>query len=268
MKENELQSENRIKQSFNLNPLVSVITVVYNGDLYLDMAIKSVLAQTYINIEYIIIDGGSIDKSIEIIKSYEKQFQDKNITYKWISEPDKGISDAFNKGISLASGNLIGIINSDDWLEPDAAENIVHNLDKKYSIYCGTLKLYDSNLNLVKTRTSRPFLLKLGMYINHPTVFITKEAYLDNKFDTNLKIAMDYDIILRLLNKGYKIKVINRIIAHMRTGGVSWDIEKMRIEQKFVMRKNMSLFSYFLAMIKFFIEEIVLPLFKKKTSKI
>jgi glycosyltransferase involved in cell wall biosynthesis len=263
MKKSEIQSGNLIKQSFYINPLVSVITVVYNGDLYLDLAIRSVLAQTYNNLEYLIIDGGSTDTSIDKIKSYEKQFHDKKIDYKWISEPDKGISDAFNKGIRLASGELIGIINSDDWLEPDAVENIVQSLDNKYSIYCGTLKIYDTKLNLLKIRKSRPSLLPLGMYVNHPTVFVKKEVYLNNKYDTDLKISMDYDILLRFQKKGYKIKAIDKQISNMRGGGISWNIEKMRAEQKLVMKRNMSLISYFIARIKLNAEEIAVPLFKR-----
>jgi len=100
----------------NHSPLISIITVVLNGEKFLEGAIKSVLSQTYQNFEYIIIDGGSYDRSIEIIKKYanEKTF--------WISEPDKGISDAFNKGISKARGEVIGLLNYDDWYEKNTLE--------------------------------------------------------------------------------------------------------------------------------------------------
>src|SRR5688500_14665300 len=110
-------------------PLVSVITVVYYGEKYIDAVIKSVLNQTYNYIEYIIIDGGSSDNTISIIKKYERQ-----ISF-WVSENDEGISDAFNKGITKARGEIIGIINSDDWYEKDAVEKVVANSKNADVIY-------------------------------------------------------------------------------------------------------------------------------------
>src|SRR5690349_11081866 len=100
-------------------PLVSIITIVYNGEKHLEQTIQSVLSQTYSNIEYIIIDGGSVDNSISIIKKYNNR-----LAY-WISEKDSGISDAFNKGIAKARGEIIGLINADDWYETDAVEKVV-----------------------------------------------------------------------------------------------------------------------------------------------
>src|SRR5690242_19312818 len=98
--------------SASQKPLVSIITIVYNGETYLEQAINSVLQQSYPHIEYIVIDGGSTDKSVSIIKKYES-----NIQY-WISGRDNGIADAFNKGLAKAKGNVIGFINADDWYEP------------------------------------------------------------------------------------------------------------------------------------------------------
>src|SRR5687768_15692501 len=94
-------------------PLVSIITIVFNGQKSIERAINSVLGQTYPNIEYIIIDGGSTDGTIDIIKKYQHK-----IAF-WKSEPDNGIADAFNKGLSCAKGNIIGFVNADDWYNPD-----------------------------------------------------------------------------------------------------------------------------------------------------
>ena len=138
------------KRNIEGKPLVSIITIVRNGEKYLENAIKSVINQTYENIEYIIIDGRSTDGTLDIIATYNE-----SIDY-WISEADSGISDAFNKGVNLANGELIGIVNSDDWLESNAVEIIVSHLDKKISVYCGNLKLYDRNLNIIKTRKYTP----------------------------------------------------------------------------------------------------------------
>src|SRR5688572_26851104 len=100
-------------------PLVSIITIVFNGEKHLQQTIESVLGQTYSNIEYIIVDGGSKDNSVSIIEKYSTQ-----LAY-WISEPDKGISDAFNKGISKANGEMIGLINADDWYEKDTVQKVM-----------------------------------------------------------------------------------------------------------------------------------------------
>ena len=159
------------KRNIEGKPLVTIITIVKNGEKYIENAIKSVINQTYENIEYIIIDGRSTDRTLDIIATYNE-----SIDY-WISEKDSGISDAFNKGINLANGELIGIVNSDDWLETNAVETIVNHLDEKHSIYCGNLKLYDRNLHLIKTRKSRPFFYLLEC-ISCTQLFLLRKMYI------------------------------------------------------------------------------------------
>lgn len=195
---------------------VSIITIVYNAEATLEQTILSVIGQTYPSIEYIIIDGGSKDGSLGIIKKFENQIAT------WISEPDKGISDAFNKGLKLATGDLIGIINADDWYELDAIETIVNSYNPTIDVYCGDLKLIDRHGNPFKTRKSAPNRLTLGMYIMHPTTFVTHNAYRKaGIFDINYKIAMDYDLMLRLKGLGFNFCYINKTIACMRATGVS-----------------------------------------------
>lgn len=239
-------------------PLVSIITISFNSEKTIERTIKSVLDQTYENVEYVIVDGLSSDKTLDIVTSYEDKFIAKGFKFKYISESDKGISDAFNKGIKLVTGNLVGIINSDDWFENDAVEIIVKNLDDKFNIYCGNLKLYDVNLEYLGIRKSRTYLLPVGMYVMHPTVFVKKHLYLDTMFDIDLKIAMDYDLLLKFRRRGFKIKNTNEVISNMRLGGISCDIAKMRYEEKLVMRRNLTLPFYFLARIKFYVEQVIL----------
>lgn len=237
--------------------LVSIITISFNSEKTIEKTIQSVLDQTYGNIEYVIVDGLSSDKTLDIVASYKDKFISKGFKFKFVSESDKGISDAFNKGIQLVTGDLVGIINSDDWYEKDAVEQIVKNLDDKYAIYCGSLKLYDVNLKYLGTRKSRTYLLPIGMYVMHPTVFVKKHIYLDTKFDIDLKIAMDYDVLLNFRKRGLKIKNTNEVISNMRLGGVSCDITKMRYEEQLVMKRNLTLPFYFLARIKFYVEKII-----------
>ena len=104
----------------NNQPQFSIITICYNSSATIERTIKSVLAQTFTDYEYIIVDGGSKDSTLDIVKKYEPLFDGR---MKWKSEPDKGIYDAMNKGISRSSGTIIGIVNSDDWLEADALES-------------------------------------------------------------------------------------------------------------------------------------------------
>lgn len=241
-----------------MNIKITIITPCFNSAKTLKQTIDSVLSQKYKNVEYIIIDGASEDTSLDIIRAYEKDFKENGFTYKWISEPDEGISDAFNKGVNLASGDLIGILNSDDWFEPDALKTIIKYYNDKHSIYCGNLRIYNINSHYLKTRKSRPFLLLVGMYINHPTVFVKREVYLKNKFNTDLKIAMDYEFLLKARKEGFKIMQIDKVISNMRQGGISWDMEKMRAEEKSVMKNNLPLHLYVIARIKLHIEEFVI----------
>jgi glycosyltransferase involved in cell wall biosynthesis len=197
-----------------IDPLVSIVTVVYNGEKYIERTIQSVLQQTYSPIEYIIIDGGSKDKTISIIKKYDEQIAH------WISEPDKGISDAFNKGIQACQGEIIGIINADDWYEPDAVEKIVKTIGE-YDIAYGKI-VYWRNNKIDKISPADHTLLPREMSVNHMGVFVRKSAYERwGMFDTTLKYAMDYDLLLRFFLGGAKYVYVDEIIANMQWGGIS-----------------------------------------------
>jgi len=119
-------------------PLISIITVCFNSENTIKDTIESVLNQTYKNIEYLIIDGKSSDETLNIIKSFEEKFNNSKITFKWISEADKGIYDAMNKGLKMANGELIGILNSDDWYELETVKIIVEkNQGLNFSVISG-----------------------------------------------------------------------------------------------------------------------------------
>jgi glycosyltransferase involved in cell wall biosynthesis len=219
---------------------VSIITIVYNNVTTIEETILSVLNQTYSNIEYIIIDGGSTDGTVDIIKYYSHKIKF------WVSERDKGISDAFNKGITKASGEIIGLINAGDWYELDTVQKVVNYLkEQSADIICGNVRLIGDNGVELKTRKSKISLIKCGMYIMHPTTFIKRQLYYDVAgFDLNLKIAMDFDLLLKMKQKNFKIEYINQILANMRLDGVSQNTELMHVEERYVMKKNLSQFQF------------------------
>lgn len=199
-------------------PLVSIVTVCYNSSKTISQTIKSVLNQTYENYEYIIIDGNSQDSTVEIIKDYESKFNGKMV---WISEKDKGIYDAMNKGINLAKGELVGIINSDDWYERNALEIVVEefNRNPEFDIYYGLLRIIDKNEKEVMViRNNHNNLLKA--MIQHPSCFLKRDAYkMHNAFDIKYRSAADFDFFIRLFKNGALFKPIDNILANFRVGG-------------------------------------------------
>lgn len=198
---------------------VSIITVSFNSMMTIDRTIQSVLEQTYPNIEYLIIDGKSTDTTVQIAESYHTLFNEKGYEYRIISELDQGIYDAMNKGINLATGDIIGLINSDDWYEKDAVENMMDIYNKtSFDVFYADIKIYKGNKNIIKKARLRNIATTRDW--NHPTTFITKSTY--NKYQYQCKtIYDDWDLILRLRNAGKKIVVLNKVIANFSFGGVS-----------------------------------------------
>lgn len=198
---------------------VSIITVCYNSEAVIENTMKSVLYQDYDNIEYIIIDGKSTDSTMQIIAKYKVLFDKRRIEIKVISEPDNGIYDAMNKGILMATGNIIGLINSGDWYEKDAISTMIDYYNKyKFDMFYADLRILRKGKCMVKRA-------KLQNYIttrdwNHPTTFITKETYENFKYACN-GIYDDWDLVLRIRRSGRKIVVCNKILANFTFGGIS-----------------------------------------------
>jgi glycosyltransferase involved in cell wall biosynthesis len=228
-------------QNYTANPKVSIVTTVRNAVNTIEQTILSVLNQTYKNIEYIIIDGGSTDGTLDIIEKYRDSVS------VFISEPDKGIADGFNKGIARASGQWIGMINADDWYTQDAVELMMINTYANDDVCCANLLLIGEN-GFKKIKKSKIGWLNYGMYIMHPTCFVKSTVYKAvGRYDTTYKIAMDFDMFLRIKHAGYRIKHIDEHIACMRTFGVSNDVKKMHAEELAVMKHNLHWSSFFFA---------------------
>jgi glycosyltransferase involved in cell wall biosynthesis len=205
---------------------ISIITVCYNSEKYIHSAIESVLNQTYGDIEYIVVDGGSKDSTIDIVKSYQPLFDGR---IKWISEKDNGLYDAMNKGIAMATGEVIGILNSDDlFCDNLALEKVMLIFNQNQQLDSVYANLYyvaqDNTSKIVRrwiTRSQRPF--KYGWHPAHPTLYIKKNVYEKfGFFNLDFKLAADYEIMLRFLEKN-KITTIYlpEFLVKMRLGGTT-----------------------------------------------
>lgn len=218
--------------------LVSIITVCRNSQATIRTTIESVLNQTYDNIEYILIDGASTDETVNIIKSYEEKFKDRGFIYRYISEPDEGIYDAMNKGIRLATGTLVGIINSDDWYEPEAVATAAHAYrNNPYDLFYADLRIIGDNGSFIKKSKDSSWVT--SRYWNHPTTFIPRQIYASFPYK-NENIHDDWDLILRIRKEktNCKVCVVNKVLANFRRNGVSHEksikkaIERARIKYR------------------------------------
>lgn len=199
-----------------MNSLYSVITVCKNSEITIAQTINSVLNQTYSNFELIIVDGLSSDSTPEIINS----FKDKRI--KLLREKDSGIYNAMNKGVSLSSGEIFSILNSDDFYLPNALESVnrVFLHDRNLAILCSDVYciMRDKSLRILEAKIEG---LKNEM-VPHPGVFIRKSVQnIDYLFKENLRIAADYDVLLRNYAKGVKMERFKTPIAFYSEGGFS-----------------------------------------------
>lgn len=252
---------------------ISLITVTYNSDATLADTIRSVLAQSYMNIEYIIVDGLSKDGTVEIIKEYEPRFDGR---MRWLSEKDQGLYDAMNKGIQMATGDIVGIINSDDFYHRrDVIETIAKAFgDMSVQAIYGDVRFVNPN-NLDKTvryyssKNFSPKRFRFGFMPAHPT-FFTYRKYFDELgyYKTDYQIAADYELLIRFLyTNRLKCRYIPLDFMKMRTGGVSTASLKSNIllnkEILRACRANGILTCTLLLILKYFIKVFELVLTKR-----
>lgn len=202
------------------NVQISIITVTYNSEATLRRTMESVLNQTYAPYEYIIVDGASSDGTLEIIDSMKSAFKMRGITLKVSSEKDNGIYDAMNKGVDRASGDLIGIINSDDWYETDALRVVADAYcEQPFDLFWADLRMHmPSGATFIKKARDRKHATSRDW--NHPTTFISKEIYSQYHYRTET-LHDDYDLILKLKKAQVRSVVKNVVIANFTMNGVS-----------------------------------------------
>jgi glycosyltransferase involved in cell wall biosynthesis len=206
---------------------ISIITVTYNSEQALASAIESVLQQTYPDIEYIIVDGNSQDGTVSIIKNYIPVFGER---LKWVSEPDKGIYDAMNKGIKMATGKIVGVLNSDDFYNhPDAIETIAQVFDDTTIDACFADVRFvkpnrlDKTVRYYSSAKFHPGRFRWGFMPAHPTFFVHRKYFEQyGYYQIDYQIAADYELLIRFLHI-YKLryKYIRKDLIKMRMGGKS-----------------------------------------------
>lgn len=225
----------------------SIITVTFNSEKTLRRAMNSVINQTMAPVEYIIVDGGSTDKTVEVAESFKENAISKGIELKIVSEPDNGMYDAMNKGIAMARGQVVGMINSDDYYELDAIAKVNRVYEKdSFDLFWADIYMHmPTGSKFVKHAKNRNYMTSRDW--NHPTTFITKEMYRKYQY-RNDTIHDDYDLILRMKKDGVKVSVLNEPLANFTMNGVSHQrsikgaIERIQIKYDIYRRNGYSKF--------------------------
>lgn len=198
-------------------PLISILTVVLNADRLIETTLKSIAAQTYDNVDYVVMDGGSTDGTVDLLRSYS------DVIDYWVSEPDKGLYDAMNKAAAHCLGDLIGVIGAGDWYDPDAVANIANRyLATDADLIYGDVFVVDAQTGYEVWRKSDAVGMPITMSsISHPSTFTRRSLMGKKPFDTHFSIAADYDLCLRLYVRGCRFEHAGATIIHMLAGGVS-----------------------------------------------
>lgn len=207
---------------------ISIITTTYNSGATLRDTIRSILSQTYQDIEYIVVDGASTDDTLTIIQEYEPQFDGR---MRWVSEKDNGLYDAMNKGIRMATGDVVGILNSDDFFtSPDVLERVAGAFREESgpdAVYGDIHFVNPDNLNrcvrYYSSRLFRSWLMRMGFMPAHPSFYARRKVYIRyGLYKTHYKVCADYEWMLRtVFVGGIRTRYLGMDMVTMRMGGVS-----------------------------------------------
>ena len=233
---------------------ISVITVTYNSENTLPGTIRSVLDQSFLPYEYIVVDGLSTDATVSVAESFRRDFDEKGIKFTVVSEKDNGMYDAMNKGIKIASGDVVGIINSDDLYEKDALLTVADTYGKTpFDLFYADIRMVlPDGRSFVKHSRDRRYATSRDW--NHPTTFIARPVYDNYEYRTD-NIHDDYDLILRLKKNGVRTVVVNKVLASFAMNGVSHRrsissaIKSIKVKYEIYRRNGYSRFYLFECMI-------------------
>lgn len=218
------------------NIRISIVTVCYNSASTIEDTIKSVLAQGYDNLDYVIIDGASTDATMDIVNRYRQHFS------VVVSEKDKGISDAFNKGIKHSTGHVVCFINSDDIMLPGALQAINEAYDGEHDIYCGNVLIENTatGYRCREVPSTKFPTVPLFCHVAHQGMFVTPKAYSRfGLYDVKVRYPMDLEFLMRAYRQGAKFKYVGHDIASFRIGGAtSASIFKKRNDYLYIVKKN------------------------------
>ena len=231
-----------------MGPKISIITVCYNAETLIERTVRSILNQTYANIEYVIVDGNSTDKTMEIIRDILSEIPVEtggapSLQPKIISEPDNGIYDAMNKGLALATGDYVWFINAGDEIyEPTTLENLMPFFEQNADVIYGDTVRVDEGRNVLGLREKRPpktftwKTFRMGMMVCHQSILIAKN--IAPKYDLHYKISADIDWIIRAMKQAKVVCNSHQILSRFLIGGFSKQREKQSWKERFVIMKK------------------------------
>ena len=231
---------------------VSIVTVCFNSEKTIEQTFKSLLFQTDLEFEYVVVDGASKDSTLEIIRKYKPLFEEKGIIFRYVSEKDNGIYDAMNKGIRLASGDVVGLLNSDDYYLSDTIHKLKEIITKypKMDVIHGCV-INKHNDEIISVIGNNSDILSRGM-IQHPACFVKKNTYEKyGLYNTKYRYAADYDFMIRLKRQGSSFFFVPEIFAVFNEDGAG-NCRKSRNEAYKLMLNNgfISIIKYFVLLLK------------------
>ena len=221
----------------------TVVTVVFNAGDVLAKTMESVLYQSYLPYEYIVVDGKSTDETLKIVESYRNCFESSGVVFKVISEKDSGIYNAMNKGIKAATGDFISFLNAGDWYELDALSKIDSFYEEEaFDLTYGGLHYIKPDGTITNKMSKLDRFPITSRHWNHPSMFLRREIYQDNCFDESFRAYADFDLYLKLRKSDIRIRVIDEIITNFVADGISTKVDRksvvFRAKEKYAAYRN------------------------------
>lgn len=204
-----------------MRPTVSIVTITFNAEEVINKTINSVLMQDYLDFEYLFIDGKSPDKTIDIIESFRPMFEDKGVKFRVLSEPDKGIYDAMNKGIRLAEGEWLIMLNAGDaFVHESVLSDFFLNVDYNSDVVYGETIITENGF-YKKRKTYSPEIIDRQLPFCHQSVFVRTDVLRKYSFDMKYKLAADYDLFVRMYKAGVKFEYVQKFVSVYDMTGIS-----------------------------------------------